>query len=142
MNEYDRRCIDGSIHGCSVCQGYCQYEGHPGYLTEKHMAEHQCLEKGCYYFLSKPPHERVRKGTDESKVVTKVAQAAVSGMEGLKVMRAEPDEAGGWTVYYIAIAEYVLQGIEEALSARTGKTVRFSQLPYRFDYAVKIILDQ
>lgn len=142
MNDYDRRCIDGSIHGCSVCLGLCQYHGHPGYLTEKLMKEHQCLEKGCHYFLSKPSRERVSKGADESKEITKIAQAAVSEMEGLKVMRVEADEAGGWTVYYIAIAEYVLRGIEETLSMRTGKAVRFSQLPYRFDYAAKIILDQ
>lgn len=31
--------------------GYCFFSGHKGYLTKRIMKEHECLQKGCKYFL-------------------------------------------------------------------------------------------
>ena len=52
-NSPQRRCIDGKITGSNKCVGYCRYIGHPGFLTEKHRKEHDCLGKGCRYYASK-----------------------------------------------------------------------------------------
>lgn len=52
-NTTQRRCIDGRITGSNKCVGYCQYLGHPGFLTEKNRREHDCLGKGCRYYVPK-----------------------------------------------------------------------------------------
>lgn len=56
-NPHHRRCIDGKITGCGKCVGYCNYDGHPGYLTKELRKEHDCIKKGCNYYISKcrPP---------------------------------------------------------------------------------------
>ena len=48
-----RRCIDGKITGCGNCVGYCQFWGHPGYLTKELRKEHNCIKKGCNYYIPK-----------------------------------------------------------------------------------------
>ena len=56
-NTPQRRCIDGKITGSNKCVGYCRYMGHPGFLTEKNRKEHDCLGKGCHYYVSKKRKE-------------------------------------------------------------------------------------
>lgn len=51
---YARKSIDGSIVGCSNCVGFCQFEGHPGFLTKKQRKQHNCINKKCFYYISKP----------------------------------------------------------------------------------------
>ena len=53
-SKHVRRCIDGKTTSCSNCVGYCQYKGHPGFLTRKQRQNHNCLNKNCYYYLQKP----------------------------------------------------------------------------------------
>ena len=48
------KCIDGRITGSNKCIGYCQYEGHPGFLTKELRKEHNCVKKGCYHYIQKP----------------------------------------------------------------------------------------
>lgn len=139
-NSYNCMCIDGSVHGCGVCKGYCSFREHPGYLTQKHIASHRCLEKGCYYFVQKEKRQPIQKPVDKSDKLMRTAAAATTHMEGLKVLRAENTGLGHWTVYYIAIANYVVDEIEKAVSSACGETICFRKLPYSFDNAVKLIM--
>ncbi len=52
-NGYNRRLIDGKITGCGKCVGYCKYQDHAGFLTKDLRKEHNCLGKGCFYYISK-----------------------------------------------------------------------------------------
>ena len=52
-SNYTRRCIDNSITGSNKCVGYCQYDGHPGFLTKDLLKQHNCIEKECYHFIAK-----------------------------------------------------------------------------------------
>lgn len=45
---YARKSIDGSIVGCSNCVGFCQFEGHPGFLTKKQRKQHNCISKKMF----------------------------------------------------------------------------------------------
>lgn len=139
-NNYNRRCIDGSVHGCGVCKGYCSFHEHPGYLTEKHMTDHQCIEKGCYYLVQKEKSKRPKKPFDNSTELIRMAKIETSSMEGLKVLRAEHTGQNKWTVYYIAIASYFLGGVEASLSSIRRETIRFKKLPYSFENAARIIM--
>ena len=53
-NSQKRRCIDNKITGRNKCVGYCQHNEHPGFLTERHIKQHNCIGKGCHYFIAKP----------------------------------------------------------------------------------------
>ncbi|MBO5955519.1 MAG: hypothetical protein J6Q10_01825, partial [Clostridia bacterium] len=53
-DSHTRRCIDGRLTGKANCVGYCRYSGHEGYLTKEQRREHDCLGKGCFYYLQKP----------------------------------------------------------------------------------------
>ncbi len=50
---HHRRCINGKITGCGNCVGYCKYNGHPGYLTKELRKQHDCIKKGCNYYVPK-----------------------------------------------------------------------------------------
>ncbi len=104
------------------------------------MTAHQCVEKGCHYFIRKPPRERISKAPDNSAEIVLAAQRETMHMEGLKVLRAELTGYGRWVVYYIAIADYFLEEVERSLSANREETICFKKLPYSFDNAVKIIM--
>ena len=65
-SRINRRCIDGSITGCGNCVGYCQFKGHPGFLTQKQREEHDCINKQCFYYLPKPKRSRCEKNVDIS----------------------------------------------------------------------------
>ena len=97
---YNRRCIDGSIHGCSSCKGYCDFKDHSGYLTEKMIAEKHCIEKGCDYFRAKTKAQRPVKRTSNVKDILSAASSALTVFEGLRVVRAKQTESGSWTLYY------------------------------------------
>ena len=51
--NHERRCIDGRITGSNKCVGYCQYEMHSGFLTKELRKQHNCLGKGCFYYVQK-----------------------------------------------------------------------------------------
>ena len=53
QTPHRRKCIDGRVTGCGNCVGYCQYREHPGYLTKELRKEHNCVKKGCRYYLPK-----------------------------------------------------------------------------------------
>lgn len=59
-HTHNRRTIDGTITGCGKCVGYCQFSEHSGFLTKEQRKEHNCIGKGCHYYLSKPKTEKVK----------------------------------------------------------------------------------
>ena len=52
-DPHTRRCIDGSHTGCNRCVGYCTYYEHRGFLTKELRKQHDCLKKGCRYYVNK-----------------------------------------------------------------------------------------
>ncbi len=50
---YSRRTIDGKTVGCSKCVGYCSYDEHTGFLTQKLRKQHNCIKKRCDYYIGK-----------------------------------------------------------------------------------------
>ncbi len=60
-SAYQRKCIDGKITGCGNCVGYCKYTEHPGFITRELRREHNCITKGCYYYVPKPKRSKQQK---------------------------------------------------------------------------------
>lgn len=52
-DKYNRRCIDGTVTGCGKCVGYCAFYEHTGFLTKELRKQHNCLKKGCRYYVAR-----------------------------------------------------------------------------------------
>ena len=139
IGTINRRCIDGSIHGCSSCKGYCNFNDHPGYLTEKMIAEKHCIEKGCHYFVGKPKSRRQPKRTNIDREIIAAASAALSPFEGLRVTKAKQDETGRWILYYAQIADYNTETLCESISSQCDFSFSLSPLPCSFDTAAQLV---
>lgn len=139
IGTYNRKCIDGSTHGCSSCKGYCNFKDHPGYLTEKMIAEKHCIEKGCHYFIGKPKRQRQPKRTSIDRDIHAAASAALSPFEGLRVTKAKQDETGRWILYYAQIADYNTETLCESISSQCDFSFSLSRLSCSFDTAAQLV---
>lgn len=143
--SHNRKCIDGTITGCGKCVAFCRYWQHPGYLTDKLRNEHKCVEKGCFYYISKSKHKNPKKSLssdDCEKRVIEAAELETYEMEGVRIMNAVQSEDSGWTVYYVAIADYELEVTSEAVSERVGIKVQFQKLDYEFEIAANLVMNK
>lgn len=141
-SQYDRRCIDNTIAGCSRCVGYCKYEGHPGFLTEKHRKVHRCIEKGCYYYLAKPAREKttLKRPTDLSSSILSLAREILAGEEYTRVIRVENKEADRYTAFYVTITnECGFADCTSLIRRELGTEVDFVKLNYDFDKCVALL---
>ena len=139
--QYNRTCIDGSITSCGNCVGYCKYAGHEGFLTKKQRQEHNCLGKGCFYYLPKikKPHNKP-KIADSRQSILQLISNALSDLEGLRVIDTSKDSHGVWRMRYVTITnEYSIPDIEHRLSALLDATVSLLKLDCDFEKAVKLI---
>jgi len=141
-STHNRKCIDGSTTGCNNCIAYCEYEGHPGFLTESLKAKHNCEEKKCKYYLPKPRNVNrinMKDRDNEIKNIATIASTATSSMEGLRVMRATKSEGGSWVIYYVTIAGYSLDSVELEMEQHLGEKVEFAKLEYSFEIATALV---
>ena len=140
-SSHDRQCIDGSITGCGKCVGFCQYAEHQGFLTEKHRRKHNCLGKGCFYYLPKPlQKKRKRCLSEDSSAIIRTVTAELSPLEGLRPMRTTRDPNGGWFVQYVTITnDYPIAAIEQSLTLSIGEPITMVKLNYDFETAAKLI---
>jgi len=137
-SHYERRCIDGSIVGCSKCCGYCQYEGHPGFLTEKQMKDHDCVKKQCYHFLKKPVREPRYKETNSSEFEGFV-KGKLSCFDGIKVLRFKKTD-NVCVAYFVTITnEYNFENCVFEAKNKYDVSLSFVRLNYDFDVCTKLI---
>lgn len=141
-SKINRRCIDGSITGCGNCIGYCQYSGHPGFLTSKLRTKHNCIEKGCFYYIEKPVKNKQKPVLDAEKHnLLSAARDKTASMEGIKIMDAVNMGFKEWELYYISISNaYQLHNIVDDLFNETGCIVRFIKLKYSIENCVRLIM--
>ena len=137
-SKYERRCIDGTTVGCSKCCGYCQYEEHPGFLTEKQMKEHSCLQKQCYHFIPKPARAAKHEKQTPSKLFDFVKKK-VSDMDGIKVMRIKNTDED-CVAYFVTITnEYDFDDCIFEAKHKYDVSLSFVKLNYDFDVCAQII---
>jgi hypothetical protein len=141
-SDRNRKCIDGKITGCGKCVGYCQFTGHPGFLTAELKAQHECTSKGCFYYIEKPSRVRDRRRTVPLQVdILSEAKKHISHMEGVKCLTVVNDCIDQWCLNYITITnDYSLIPTKDALENKFGCKIRLNRLPYAFDVCVQLIL--
>lgn len=141
-SRINRICIDGRVTGCGKCVGYCQYEGHAGYLTEKLRKKHECLEKGCFYYVPKPARKKnsIKKDGLENSLLSSAIQQTLQ-MEGLRIMSVQEHDENHWQLNYVTISDgYPLQDVILSLEEVFHRKISFKKLDYSFDRCAQLIL--
>ncbi len=140
---YNRISIDGRTVGCSNCVGYCQYRGHQGFLTKEQREKHNCIGKGCDYYLEKPKttNKDKNKVFDLSSEILKTVTERLVKKESIKAIDVKQKNCYEYEVYFVAITNelYIEQLIEDLTDVYNVK-ISFVQRLYSFDTCVNIIL--
>lgn len=138
---YTRRSITGAVVGCSKCVGYCKYHGHPGFLTKEQRRQHDCLNKGCYYYIKKQKERRPVSSVieDHSPIVLSLIQREMS-KEAVKVIRVKGTGPHEYTAFYVTITrDYSFDECTVKLQRECGITVHFVKLDHDFDTCVNLL---
>lgn len=139
---HHNKCIDGSVTGSGCCVGYCTFEEHPGFLTKELRKKHNCINKGCHYYVAKTK----TAGTTESVFVDdaltyRVINSEMAKYEGVKIISISRSEFREYTIKYIAITNaYSFENIAKELVEETGCNIVFQKLNYSFENCVQLIL--
>ena len=139
------RCIDNKITSRSKCKGYCVCMKHPGYLTEKLIKKHQCMEKECHYFYmleeetEKATNKITHKFEDVEKKVVEKANKAIKAYEGIKIIKAERESKDSWKLYYVVIAKYDIKRISNLIKKSLDVNINLHKMDLSFDRCVDLI---
>lgn len=140
-SQYNRRCIDGSITGCNKCVGYCRYNEHPGFLTEKQRKQHNCIGKQCFHYIAKPEKKRIaNKSINLSLSIQAFANKIMSDDECVRVIRVENTEANRYKAFYITITnECEIDRYTQQIENEMEIEIAFVKLDYDFDTCVALL---
>lgn len=138
--DFNRTCIDGSVQGCSKCKAYCSYPEHPGFLTEKHIKQHACLEKNCFYYVHKLPREKKVKNVISDKEMVEFLSDLLAKYDGMKIVEAKKCAGGIWTVYYASIAEYPMKKITSIASEACHADLIFEKREYSYENIARLLM--
>lgn len=140
-SAYARRSITGAVVGCNKCVGYCKYHGHPGFLTKEQRRQHDCLNKGCIYYVKKQKERRPVPSVmkDRSPFVLSQIQRFVTE-EAVKVIRVKGTGFHEYIAYYITITkDYSFEECAAKLQREHGIAVSFENPNYDFDTCVNLL---
>lgn len=141
-NSHKRRCIDNKITGCNKCVGYCQYSEHPGFLTESHIKQRNCISKGCHYFIAKPKSTKERKKLDDlsNSILCYIKENDLLP-EGVCVIRVTYSSLGQYIAHYISIiTDYDLNVCNRAIKDSFNVELNFKNLNYNFETCVALLM--
>lgn len=138
-SKVNRVCIDGRVTGCGKCVGYCQYSGHPGFLTKDLRKQHDCLNRNCYHYVPKPPKEKPQVTCNKLSAYLNEIGCARLPYEGMKVLDVnESDE--GLLLRYITITNgYSLEELSGMLADKLGCNIFWEKLDYNFDVCAQLL---
>lgn len=141
-SSFSRPCIDGVSRGCNLCTAYCAYDEHPGFLTDKLIKQHRCLEKNCSLLIRRKNDKRQRIVIEYAPEPQEVIENMFSDYEGLKIIETHKITDNYWHVSYIAIANYDMEKIAAKIFKKYNVKIDFELLPYSFENAARIIFKE
>lgn len=144
QSKFSRRCIDGKFRGCSNCVGYCQFEGHPGFLTKEQRRKKDCIKKNCRYYTQKSPRKRESKNAFEVEIpgLIRKSNEYLRQYEGMKILHATTSASGTVTLQYVSITNsYSIDEISGLLKEHLGRPVLVKKLDYSFDKCAALVFD-
>lgn len=140
-SSYLRKSITGSSIGCGKCVGYCQFRGHSGFLTREQRSQHNCIGKGCFYYLEKPKQEKEHKNvaSKQSFDIMSIIQESVTS-EAIRIIRVTITGDNKATAFFVAITnDTTFTESTKQIKENYGVDVTFTKLDYGFDTCVKLL---
>ena len=136
-----KKCIDGQFTGSNKCCGFCNYSGHPGFLTQRNIADHWCLEKQCQYFVPKVKMTAVKR-KDTAGTLLKQAESIVltetNQFEGFRITGLKW-ESSVIVINYVSVSMYNLIPIAKIIENKVNTAVRFNMLQCDYAEAISFI---
>ncbi len=140
-DKYLRRCIDGKSTNCSGCVGFCQYSGHPGYLTKELRRKHDCLNKNCFYYKPKEKEIKEPPKKDNYKSFLTFATDVVSEYEGLKITKVI-EKNGLLILKYVTLSnDYPFDSLAQKISKELGQSTILVRLNCDFEEAARLVFE-
>lgn len=138
-SRINRICIDGRVTGCGKCVGYCQYSGHPGFLTKALRKQHNCISRNCHHYVSKPLKEKRQVESRTGTYLNKIG-CILQPYEGMRVLGVDATNEGLLLRYITITNSYSLGEITEMLEEKLGCSIIWKRLDYSFDVCAKLLL--
>ena len=142
-SNINRRCINGRITGSGKCVGYCAYNGHPGFLTKNLRKEHNCIGKGCFYYIAKERTESEIAVTyiDHSLFILEEVRKHLKYSDSIYPVKVKRNSFDNYSVCYVTISsERIPDRLPKKLSDDFGVNVNFERLNYDFDKCYELIM--
>ena len=140
--SHKRKCIDGKLVNFSLCVAFCEYEEHPGFLTEALCRQHNCIGYHCTHYVPKLNlKEKIKKDKNTfGDALLQRARELTKDFDGFKVMCVESEFLDSWIINYITITNaHTFEDIEKKLKEETDCEITFHNLHYNFDVCVKLL---
>jgi len=147
--------IDGTKSETTKRVGFCNNNLHRGYLTKKLMDEHQCIEKGCHYFIKYEKNaywqqknaskEKRQKAKEEKKYWEKKENQALYLMRDLT---KDIDDFGITAVYkredyleirYVSLNMVNLTSELSVVKMKTGVNCKLSSVKTTYSKKVELL---
>lgn len=140
-SKYERRCINGNVVGPCKCVGYCRFDGHPGFLTDKLRHQHDCIRKQCNYYIPKIKNMPVHKKGKAATPIFSIIEEKVKPFEGMRILHIEQSGPSNVELSYITISnEYPLALIAAEVEKEHGIQIQWKRLNYSLENCIRLIL--
>ena len=144
IEEHPNICVDGIVRKKGKI-GYCWCKTHRGYLTEKILKDHECLQKNCRY-LEKFPNEafwqrriktklarnnkKVKREESEflARKAVMIAKEFTCDIDNFKITQAEVLENGTVKINFVAIYFVNLEGVVNLMRKILGRNIWMNSL--------------
>ena len=137
-SKINRVCIDGRVTGCGKCVGYCQYSGHPGFLTKDLRKQHDCINRKCYHYVRKPMKEKTQIESQPDVYLDDIGYV-LQPYEGMKVLSVNKINEGLLLKYVTITNCYSLEELSRKLKNKFGYNITWKRLDYSFDVCTKLL---
>lgn len=145
-NNHNRKTISGQIVGSNKCVGYCKFKEHAGFLTQQNRKEHNCIGKGCNYYVPKEKTNYTKSivisAPNYCDDILKLAQSLTKD-DAVFITRVIRNGLFEYSIEFFSITnERVIEKHIEAISDYFGVEINLKQKNYDYEICVNLMLQK
>lgn len=145
-NNHNRKTISGQIVGSNRCVGYCKFKEHAGFLTQQNRKEHNCIGKGCNYYVPKEKTNYTKSivisAPDYCDDILKLAQSLTKD-DAVFITKVIRNGLFEYSIEFFSITnERVIEKHIEAISDYFGVEINLKQKNYDYEICVNLMLQK
>ena len=145
-NNHNRKTISGQIVGSNKCVGYCKYKEHTGFLTQRNRKEHNCIGKGCNYYVPKEKTNYTKSIVisvpNYRDDILKLAQSLTKD-DAVFITKVIQNGLFEYSIEFFSITnERVMEKHIDAISDYFGVEINLKQKNYDYEICVNLMLQK